>query len=85
MILCFHPHACEDYLYWQRTDPRKIARINELIRACTRDPFRGPGKPEPLRANWTGFWSRRIDRKHRLVYAVEGDRLLIAQCRYHYK
>ncbi|RFF29803.1 Txe/YoeB family addiction module toxin [Wenzhouxiangella sediminis] len=84
MKICFHEHAWADYRYWQKADPKKLKRINDLIRAIQRDPFQGVGKPEPLRGNWTGFWSRRIDRAHRLVYAVEGDALLIAQCRFHY-
>ena len=84
MILCFHEQAWDDYLYWQQTDPKKLRRINELIQAVQREPFKGIGKPEPLRGNWTGFWSRRIDREHRLVYAVEKSKVLIAQCRFHY-
>lgn len=84
MKVCFHPHAWEDYLHWQRVDVKKLQRINELIRAIAREPFKGVGKPEPLRENWSGFWSRRIDRGHRLVYAVEDGVMLIAQCRFHY-
>ena len=84
MKLVFHKHAWADYLYWQQADTKKTKRINELIRAIQRDPFKGIGKPEPLRGNWSGFWSCRIDREHRLVYAIEGDDLMIAQCRYHY-
>lgn len=84
MKISFHEHAWADYLYWQKADPKNLRRINELIRAIGRDPFQGIGKPEPLRGNWSGFWSRRIDRAHRLVYAVENDHLLIAQCRFHY-
>lgn len=84
MILCFHEQAWDDYLYWQQTDPKKLRRINELIQAVQREPFKGIGKPEPLRGNWTGFWSRRIDREHRLVYAVEKSKVLIAQCCFHF-
>ena len=84
MKISFHEHAWVDYLYWQKSDAKKIKRINELIRAIQRDPFQGIGKPEPLRGNWSGFWSRRIDREHRLIYAFENDSLLIAQCRFHY-
>ncbi len=84
MKISFHEYAWADCLYWQKADPKKLKRINELIRAIGRDPFQGIGKPEPLRANWSGFWSRRIDRTHRLVYAVENDHLLIAHCRFHY-
>lgn len=84
MRISVHEHAWADYLYWQRTDPEKIKRINELIRAIQRNRFQGIGKPEALKGNWSGFWSRRINREHRLVYAVEKDSLLIAQCRFHY-
>ena len=84
MKICFHSHAWADYLYWQKANPQKLKRLNELIRAIQRDPLQGIGKPEPLRGNWSGFWSRRIDREHRLVYAVENGKLLIAQCRFHY-
>ena len=84
MNVSFHAHAWADYLYWQKDDPKRLKRVNELIRAIQRDPFQGIGKPEPLRGNWSGFWSRRIDREHRLVYAVENEALLIAQCRFHY-
>lgn len=85
MEVCFHPLAWDDYQHWQKVDRKKLKRVNQLIRAIQREPFQGPGKPEPLRGNWSGFWSRRIDREHRLVYAVEDQRLLIAQCRYHYE
>ncbi|HEY5722395.1 MAG TPA: Txe/YoeB family addiction module toxin [Allosphingosinicella sp.] len=88
MKLAFLPPGWEDYLYWQGEDPKTVARINELIRDALRSPFRGLGKPEPLRGNWSGWWLRRIDGEHRLVYRVcgKGDeqRLEIAQCRYHY-
>ncbi len=80
MRICFHAHAWADYLHWQNAEAKRLQRINELIRAIQRDPFKGIGKPEPLRGNWSGFWSRRIDREHRLVYAVEKDTLLIVQC-----
>jgi toxin YoeB len=82
--IIFHAHAWDDYLHWQSTDLKRLKRINELIRAIQRDPFRGIGKPEPLRGNWSGFWSRRIDREHRLVYAIAQDSLMIAQGRIHY-
>lgn len=84
MKVCFHANAWSDYLYWQQADPKRLERINELIRAIRRDPFRGIGKPEPLRGNWAGFWSRRIDREHRLVFAVEHGAILVAQCRFHH-
>jgi toxin YoeB len=84
MILKFSDHAWSDYLYWQQEDKKILKRINELIKEIQRDPFKGKGDPEPLKYNWSGFWSRRINREHRLVYAVENDEILIAQCRYHY-
>jgi toxin YoeB len=80
----FASQAWEDYLYWQEHDPRKLARVNELIRDARRNPFKGIGKPEPLRFDKTGYWSRRIDQEHRLVYKVIGSTLYIAQCRSHY-
>jgi len=76
--------AWEDYLYWQGQDRKTLKRINALIQDSMRDPFAGIGKPEPLRENLSGFWSRRIDDTHRLVYSVEGDALAIIACRYHY-
>lgn len=84
MQIRFDETAWEDYLYWQQTDRVVLKRINRLIREIQRDPFSGIGKPEPLKHALSGFWSRRIDERHRLVYAVSGDTLLIAQCRDHY-
>jgi toxin YoeB len=80
----FADEAWEDYLYWQENDKKTLKRLNELIKAIKREPFVGIGDPEPLRFGWSGFWSRRIDREHRLVYTVENNSILIAQCRYHY-
>ena len=84
MKLVFHEQAWDDYLHWQGTDAKLLRRLNDLIKECQRTPFAGTGKPEPLRGQLSGWWSRRISREHRLVYRFEGDRLLIAQCRYHY-
>ncbi len=84
MNLCFAPGAWEDYLYWQRQDRKITGKINDLIRECQRHPFHGIGKPEPLKGDLAGWWSRRITREHRLVYRVVDDTLQIAQCRYHY-
>lgn len=84
MKIVFAEEAWEDYLYWQEKDKKILKRINELMKAISRDPFKGIGEPEPLRHNWSGFWSRRINREHRLVYSIENGALLIAQCRYHY-
>lgn len=76
--------AWEDYLYWQTYDRGMLKRINMLIKETCRDPFRGPGKPEPLKGDLSGAWSRRIDGEHRLVYVVENDGILILSCRGHY-
>lgn len=84
MKLIFAERAWEDYLYWQETDRRVLARINNLIREIQRDPFKGIGKPEPLRHALRGYWSRRITEEHRIVYKVEEDSLLLAQLRFHY-
>ena len=84
MQIKFDETAWEDYLYWQQTDRVVLKRINRLIQEIQRDPFTGIGKPEPLKHALSGFWSRRIDERHRLVYAVSGVTLLIAQCRDHY-
>ena len=77
--------ARQDYLWWQEKDPKVFARINALIEDIQRSPFSGIGKPEPLKHNWQGYWSRRITAEHRLVYKVEKGIVSIAQCRYHYK
>ena len=76
--------AWEDYLYWQNTDRKMLKKVNELIKSCERTPFSGIGKPEPLKENLKGFWSRRIDNTHRLVYKVDEETLIISQCRFHY-
>lgn len=76
--------AWNDYLYWQTQDKKTIKRINKLIKECMRNPFEGIGKPEPLKENLSGLWSRRIDDAHRLVYRVEDNYLTIISCRYHY-
>ena len=77
--------AWEDYLWWQGQDRKTLKRINLLIGDALRQPFEGIGKPEPLRENLSGFWSRRIDDTHRLVYSVSGSDLAIIACRYHYE
>ena len=88
MKLVFSERAWAHYLYWQAEDPQMLRRLNELLQQCMRDPFRGTGKPEPLAGNLAGWWSRRIDQQHRLVYRVSGkggtQALEVAQCRYHY-
>jgi toxin YoeB len=85
MVLVWQTHAWEDYLYWQETDKKILQKINELIKDCLRNPFKGIGKPEPLRGKYAGFWSRRITDEHRLVYAVKEKQLYILQCRFHYE
>lgn len=82
--LAWTDDAWADYLYWQGQDKKTLKRINKLITETMRSPFEGIGKPEPLRENLTGFWSRRIDDTNRLVYAVADDYLTIISCRYHY-
>ena len=84
MRLVFAEQAWEDYLHWQETDRRLLKRINALIKEAARTPFEGIGKPEGLRHALAGYWSRRINDEHRMVYKVDGDALLIAQLRYHY-
>jgi toxin YoeB len=84
MKLIWHSQAWDDYLYWQKTDKNKLKRINELIKSAIRTPFEGIGNPEPLKHGLQGFWSRRIDSEHRLVYTIQEDDLIIISCRYHY-
>ncbi len=84
MKLIFAENAWEDYQYWLKTDKKKIKRINNLINDIQRNKFEGIGKPEPLKHNLSGFWSRRIDNEHRIVYKIENNSVLIAQLRYHY-
>jgi len=84
MKITWTPTAWTEYIYWQTTDKKKLPRINELIKATTREPFSGIGNPEPLQHDLQGFWSRRITSEHRLVYSVENNVLLIIGCRYHY-
>lgn len=84
MKLIFSEHAWEDYLYWQQTDRTMLLRTNTLIKEIQRHPFEGIGKPEPLRHALAGYWSRRINDEHRVVYKVTEDAVLIAQLRYHY-
>ena len=84
MNLLFRPRAWEHFQYWQETDKATVNKINGLIKECLRHPFEGTGKPEPLKGDLAGYWSRRIDREHRLVYRVSGSDLEILSCRYHY-
>lgn len=84
-ILSWTREAWSDYKYWQTQDKKTLRRINKLIRDTQRTPFEGIGKPEPLKESLSGFWSRRIDDSHRLVYVVEKQQLTIISCRYHYE
>lgn len=84
MIIVWIEEGWEDYLYWQQVDKKTLKKINELIKAIQRTPFEGIGKPEALKENLSGWWSRRINLEDRLVYKVEHDRMVILQCRKHY-
>ena len=84
MELVWQTNAWEDYLYWQEQDKKILRRINALIKDTLRSSFKGIGKPESLKGDLSGYWSRRITEEHRLVYAVKEKRLHIIQCRFHY-
>lgn len=84
MIIVWIEEGWEDYLYWQQVDKKTLKKINELIKAIQRTPFEGIGKPEALKENLSGWWSRRINLEDRLVYKVEQNRIVILQCRKHY-
>lgn len=82
--IAFTPGALEDYEFWADQDVKILRRLNRIITETLRTPFEGVGKPEPLKGQMQGYWSRRIDQEHRLIYAVEDGQLIILQCRYHY-
>lgn len=84
MKIIFHPNGWDDYIYWQQNDKKILKKINKLIKEVMRNPFEGTGKPEPLKFDLSGFWSRRINQEHRIVYKVEKNDLHILTCRYHY-
>ena len=84
MKLCFVDESWEDYLYWQKTDKKMLSKINRLIKDIFRKPHEGIGKPEPLKHKYRGFWSRRIDGEHRLIYKVTDGEIWIVKCRFHY-
>ena len=84
MRITFSKNSWEDYISWQTEDKKKLKKINELIKDIQRSPYKGLGKPEPLKYDLAGYWSRRIEREHRLVYQVIGDEIRIYSCRYHY-
>ncbi|AMC10285.1 toxin YoeB [Lutibacter profundi] len=84
MKYVFVDESWDDYLYWQKIDKRILKRINLLLKDISRQPYDGIGKPEPLKHNYRGFWSRRIDGEHRLIYQVRDDEIRIIKCRFHY-
>jgi len=84
-MIVFTKSCFDDYLYWEQNDKKMFKKINALIKECLRNPFSGRGKPEPLKNELSGFWSRRIDNEHRLVYKYEDEKLYIISVRYHYK
>jgi toxin YoeB len=84
MEILFHKNAWEDYQYFQVNDIKVLKKINVLIKDIVREPFSGLGKPEPLKHTFTGFWSRRINQEHRLIYTIKDNTVYILQCRYHY-
>jgi len=83
-VVSFTENAWEDYTYWHKQDPKIAEEINTLLDECMKDPFKGTGKPEPLKGDLTGYWSRRITREHRLVYLPEDNTIYVIACRYHY-
>jgi toxin YoeB len=84
MKFTFADESWEDYLFWQKTDQKILSRINDLLKDIARTPYKGLGKPEPLKFKYKGFWSRRINDEHRLIYQCKEDEVLIAKCRFHY-
>jgi toxin YoeB len=84
MKIIFLDRSWDDYLYWQNTDKSMLKKVNSLVKEIERTPFEGSGKPEPLKYNFAGWWSRRINLDHRLVYKIEEEAIIILQCRYHY-
>ncbi len=84
MNVSFSPKTWEEYVYWQTQDRKLLKKLNSLIDEIKRSPFEGTGKPEPLRHELAGFWSRRISDEHRLIYRIKDGALEVAQCRYHY-
>jgi toxin YoeB len=84
MKYIFVDESWEDYLYWQKNNKKYVKKINELLKDISRQPFTGKGKPEPLKFQYSGYWSRRIDAEHRLIYKFKDDEIHIAKCRFHY-
>jgi toxin YoeB len=84
MKYVFVDESWEDYLFWQKTDKKILNKINTLLKDISSNPYSGLGKPEPLKYKYQGFWSRKIDNEHRLIYQVKSDEIRIAKCRFHY-
>lgn len=84
MSYIFVDESWEDYLYWQKANIKSVKKINAFLKDISRTPFSGLGKPEPLKHKFKGFWSRRIDGEHKLIYAMKDDEILIVKCRFHY-
>ncbi|PKP10366.1 MAG: Txe/YoeB family addiction module toxin [Bacteroidetes bacterium HGW-Bacteroidetes-4] len=84
MIITFTENAWDDYLYWQKTDKKAVKKINSLLKEIRRTPFEGTGKPEALKYDLSGYWSRRLENEHRLVYQVSENEIIIYACRFHY-
>ncbi|MCD4773593.1 MAG: Txe/YoeB family addiction module toxin [Bacteroidales bacterium] len=84
MKYIFVDESWEDYLYWQKNNKKTLKKINDLLKDISRNPFLGIGKPEPLKHKYKGFWSRRINEEHRLIYRVKNNEIHIAKCRFHY-
>jgi len=85
MLVTFSENAWEDYLYWQSTDRKALKKINSLLKDIQRNPFEGIGKPESLKYDLAGYWSRRISQEHRLVYKIDNKSIVVIACRYHYE
>ncbi len=85
MKYIFVDDSWEDYLYWQKTNKKYLKKINDLLKDISRTPFTGIGKPEPLKHKYSGYWSRKIDKEHRLIYTVKENEIHIAKCRFHYE
>ncbi len=84
MTITFSENAWDDYLYWQKVDKKIVKKINKLIKEIQRTPFEGSGRPEKLRYDLAGYWSRRIDQENRLIYQVDDNQILVYSCRFHY-
>jgi toxin YoeB len=84
MYITFNDTSWNEYLFWQKNDKQKLNKINDLLKDISRNPYEGIGKPEALKHKYIGYWSRRIDEEHRLIYKVIQDEIIIYKCRFHY-